>query len=399
MSDLQIIWIAACLLPVFFMQAGFALLESGSTRAKNAVNVLMKNYFGMCVSSLVFWSVGFGLLFGENVNGWFGTNQFLPRQFSPAEAVRFAYQILFAAISVTIVSGAVAERIRFPAYLIFTAFATAIIYPVFGSWAWNPQGWLRSIGFMDFAGATVVHSIGAWCALAGIIVLGPRLGRYSKTGESREIPGHNLSSVALGGFILWMGWFGFNGGSIDNLESGQLGRVLINTHLSGSAAAVCALLFHFLQKKPVLLSSSINASLAGLVSITACAATVSPVSAVMIGAAGGVFYLIGAVIMEKLLLDDVVNAVSVHGIAGIWGTLSVALFSEQPFSTSVLLAQLTGVVAAFVWAFSLAFLFFKLLDLTMGIRVSTLHEQRGLDYSEHHELGYPEFQKRLDSEI
>jgi Amt family ammonium transporter len=397
MSELQVIWMAMCVMLVFFMQAGFALLESGASRAKNSINVLMKNYMDMCLGGLIFWSVGFGLMFGDTSTGWLGTNHFFQQQFTTAEAVKLAYQTMFAATAATIVSGAVAERMHFSTYLIFSAFVTGIIYPVFGSWVWNEHGWLRALGFVDFAGSTVVHSIGGWCALAGIIVLGPRLGRYSRQGETREIPGHNLPLVALGGFILWLGWFGFNGGSISSLEKNNLGLVLLNTHLGGSAGALSALLFMYFRKQPVLLSATINGSIAGLVSITAGAAYLSPLAAIAVGFTGGVFYLLAVNMLDRLQLDDVVGAVAVHGVGGVWGTLAVALFPQDAFSFSTLLVQMTGIVACFVWAFPTAFLFFKLLDNYLGVRASTLDEQRGLDYTEHYEVGYPEFQKRLDS--
>lgn len=206
MSELQVIWVAVCVTLVFFMQAGFALLESGASRAKNSINVLMKNYMDMCLGGLIFWGVGFGLMFGDNPTGWLGSNQFFPQQFTSVEAVKLAYQTMFAATAATIVSGAVAERMHFITYLIFSVFVTAVIYPVFGSWAWNEHGWLTGLGFVDFAGSTVVHSVGGWCALAGIIVLGPRLGRYSRQGETREIPGITCRWWLWAG--LFCGWAG-----------------------------------------------------------------------------------------------------------------------------------------------------------------------------------------------
>ncbi|MDD5275693.1 MAG: ammonium transporter [Methylovulum sp.] len=398
MSELQLVWVAVCVVLVFFMQAGFAFLESGAARAKNSVNVLMKNYMDMCLGGILFWALGFGLMFGDNPTGWLGIDQFFSQQLTNTEAIKLAYQIMFAATAATIVSGAVAERMHFTAYLFFSAIVTGIIYPVFGSWTWNANGWLATLGFVDFAGSTVVHSIGGWCALAGIIVLGPRLGRYSRQGETREIPGHNLPFVALGGFILWMGWFGFNGGSISSLEQDNLGLILLNTHLGGCAGGLGALLFMYLKKRPILLSATINGSIAGLVSITAGAATLSPLTAIIAGLVGGVFYLIAVDLLDRFKLDDVVGAVAVHGVAGTWGTLAVALFPQGDFSFSALLVQLAGVVAGFLWAFPVAYGFFKLLDKSLGVKASTLHEQRGLDYTEHFEIGYPEFQKRLDAD-
>lgn len=397
MSDLQSIWVAMCVVLVFFMQAGFAFLEAGAARAKNSINVLMKNYMDMCLGGLIFWGFGFGLMFGDNITGWLGGSHFFPQQFTHVEAIKLAYQTMFAATAATIVSGAVAERMHFPAYLIFSGLVTGIIYPVFGSWTWNEHGWLTQLGFVDFAGSTVVHSIGGWCSLAGVIVLGPRLGRYSKRGETREIPGHNLPFVALGGFILWMGWFGFNGGSVSSLEKDNLGLVLINTHLGGCAGGLSALLLMYFKKQPVLMSATVNGSIAGLVSITAGAAYLTPFAAVLVGFIGGILYVLGTGLLDRLQLDDVVGAIAVHGFGGAWGTLAVALFPQATFSFSAFLVQLTGVVVAFLWAFPMSFLFFKLLDAWLGVRASTLHEQRGLDYTEHYEIGYPEFQKRLDS--
>ncbi len=398
MSELQLIWIAMCTALVFFMQAGFAFLESGAARAKNAINVLMKNYMDMCLGGLIFWGFGYGVMFGVNSTGWFGASQFAPESFTMAEAIKLAYQMMFAGAAATIVSGAVAERMHFPAYMIFSGLVTGVIYPIYGSWVWNEHGWLASLGFIDFAGSTVVHSIGAWCGLAGVMVLGPRLGRYSRSGESRDIPGHNLPYVALGGFILWIGWFGFNGGSISSFEKDNVGLVLLNTHLGGCAGGVSALFYMYWRKEPVLMSATVNGSLAGLVSVTASAAYITPLSAIMIGFIGAICYLLTVRLLDKYQLDDVVGAFAVHGAAGVWGTLAVAIFIKSGFSWHGLAVQALGVVMAFVWAFPLAFIFFKLLDKTIGIKASTLHQQRGLDYTEHFEIGYPEFQKRLDSE-
>ncbi|CAG1021018.1 partial Ammonium transporter, partial [Patescibacteria group bacterium] len=275
MSELQVIWTALCVVLVFFMQAGFAFLEAGAARAKNSVNVMMKNYMDMCLGAVIFWAVGYGFMYGDSL-GWLGTTSFFPNNFDSNKAIHLAYQTMFAATAATIVSGAVAERIHFFAYLLFSATVSGIIYPVFGSWVWNEHGWLKQLGFVDFAGSTVVHSIGGWCALAGIMVLGSRLGRYSRQGEAREIPGHNLTLVALGSFILWMGWFGFNGGSIANLATDNLGMVLFNTHLGGSAGALGAMIFMSMRKQPVLLSRTLNGSIAGLVSITAGVVHFSP---------------------------------------------------------------------------------------------------------------------------
>jgi len=397
MDVMQLIWVAVCVGLVFFMQAGFAFVESGAARAKNAVNVLMKNYLDMCLGGILFWALGYGIMFGNNPTGFIGIDQFFLAELNTGDAIKMSFQIMFAATSATIVSGAVAERMHFSAYLIFSGLVTCLIYPIFGSWTWNSQGWLAKWGFIDFAGSTVVHSIGAWCALAGVMVLGPRLGRYGKNKEIRDIPGHNLPYVALGGFILWLGWFGFNGGSIASLEKDNLGLVLLNTHLGGCAGGMGTILYMYVRKQPVLMSATVNGSLAGLVSITAGAAYVTPLSAILIGVVSGVIYLHVLKLLDHYQIDDVVGAVAVHGGGGAWGTLAVALFHKDGLAWPQVGVQLVGIGAGFLWAFPLAYLFFTLLRHSIGVRASTLHEQRGLDYTEHFELGYPEFQKRLDA--
>lgn len=396
MSDVQVVWMAICVALVFFMQAGFAFLEAGAARAKNSVNVMMKNYMDMCLGAVIFWAAGYGLMYGDSVAGFLGSSRFFLAKISTEEAMHLAYQTMFAATAATIVSGAVAERIHFGAYLIFSCLVSGFIYPIFGGWVWNQHGWLAELGFVDFAGSTVVHSVGGWCSLAGIMVLGPRLGRYAKSGEAREIPGHNLPLVVLGAFILWLGWFGFNGGSIQSLEKDNLGLVLFNTHLGGAAGALGAMLLMGLKKQPVLVTRAVNGSIAGLVSITAGVNHFSPLASLIVGLVGGMFYCLGVDFLDRRQLDDTVGAVSVHGLSGIWGTLAVALFPETTFNVNALMIQLAGIVACFCWVFPMALLFFKLLDKLIGIRASTLHEQRGLDYSEHYEVAYPEFQKRLD---
>ena len=248
--NLNTVWVVTAAVLVFFMQAGFALLESGSTRAKNSINVMMKNFIDVCLATLVFWTVGYGLMFGTNSTGWFGTSQFMLNQAGESDYTMLLFQSMFAATAATIVSGAIAERTKFTSYIVCAVLLCAFIYPVYGSWVWNSGGWLAEKGFVDFAGSTVVHSIGGWCALAAAIVIGPRLGRFDReTGEPREIPGHNLSLVALGGFILWLGWFGFNAGS--TLEASQsIGLIALNTHLAACAGALGTLVFSILFRQP-----------------------------------------------------------------------------------------------------------------------------------------------------
>lgn len=403
-TDLQLIvnsmWVVLCGVLVFFMQAGFALIESGSVRSKNTVNVLMKNYMDCCIGALVFWLVGFGLMFGVNQTGWIGLSHFAPADMADWDWTMLFFQTMFAATAATIASGAMAERIHFIAYLLVTIFVCGLIYPVFGSWAWGGMfgggGWLKSMGFIDFAGSTVVHSIGGWVALAGIIILGPRLGRFSRDGKAHHIPGHNLGLVALGGFILWLAWFGFNAGSTINADV-SIGKIALNTHLAACASAVAYMLVAVIRGKAILLTSTINASLGGLVAITAGCATMSPVFAIITGLFAGVIVTYLPMLLEKMKIDDVVDAFTVHTGCGIWGTLAVALFMEnQLFNMALLKVQAIGVGMAAIWGFGVALIVFKVLDIVLGgLRVSRQHEQRGLDYTEHAELGYPEFQKEL----
>lgn len=387
----NMLWIATAGALVFLMQAGFALLESGMSRAKNSLNVVMKNYMDVCIGTLIFWAVGYGLMFGANSSGWFGTDGFFINDAEPMTWGVILFQTMFAATAVTIASGAMAERTRYNAYLIGALVITGFIYPVFGSWVWNSDGWLAKMGFIDFAGSTVVHSVGAWCALAGIIVVGPRLGRFGPRGEPREIRGHNLTLVALGGFILWFGWFGFNGGSTLS-ASVDIGLINLNTQLAASAGAVATVLLASIMGRPVLLTETINGSLAGLVGITAGCATMSPGFAIVTGLIAGVVCVFGQQLLLRMKLDDVVGAVSVHGFAGAWGTIAAGIFYlEDPFNSTRILVQVIGVISAFAWAFLTALSLYLLIAMFIGLRASAMHEQRGLDLTEHAEIGYPEF--------
>ncbi|WP_407307983.1 ammonium transporter [Acinetobacter sp.] len=395
--SLDSVWVVMGGILVFFMQAGFALVESGSVRSKNTVNVLMKNYMDACLGGLVFWLVGFGLMFGVNTSGWIGTTHFAPNVMEDWHWNLLFFQMMFAATATTIASGAMAERIHFIAYVVSAAVVSGLIYPIFGSWAWGSifdgSGWLKALGFIDFAGSTVVHSIGGWVALAGIIVLGPRLGRFGRNGQSHHLAGHNLPLVALGGFILWLAWFGFNAASTVN-ASVSIGRIALNTHLAACTGAVAYMLYAMIRGKAILMKTTINASLGGLVGITAGCATMSPIFAVLTGAIAGLLVSTLPTLMEKLKLDDVVDAVTVHGFCGAWGTVAAGLFFETDlFNLHIILIQVLGVLVAFAWGFGIALIVFKVLEKILGgLRVSTQHEQRGLDYTEHAELSYPEFQ-------
>jgi ammonium transporter, Amt family len=390
---INLVWVGICTALVFFMQAGFALVEGGLSRAKNSINVIMKIYLGTCFIGVSFWAVGYGLAFGTSIEGIIGSSGFAPQKLGATDAVGLLYQMMFATTAVTIVSGAVAERMRYGAYLSFAVLMALVIYPVYAHWAWNPGGWLKTMGFVDLAGDGAVHSVGAWCSLAGLLALGPRLGRFGKNGEVRDIPGHNLPMVALGGFILWLGWFGFNGGSISGVEGGQLGTVLLNTYLGGCAGGIGALAFMRFTGRPILMSASVNGSLCGLVALTAGAATLNPVTSIVTGLLAGALCTWGAEALRARRIDDTVDAIAVHGLGGTWGLVAAGLFFEgDMFSGNRVMVQALGAVAAFAWAFPMAYVFFKLVDKMIGLRAPTLNEQRGLDYTEHHEIGYPEFQ-------
>ena len=390
-AAVDMIWLVTASALVFLMQAGFALLEAGMSRTKNTLNVAMKNYMDVCIGTLVFWAVGYGLMFGDNPTGFFGMDQFLIEDGDATTYGTLLFQTMFAATAVTIASGAMAERTRFNAYLIGALFITAIIYPVFGSWVWNADGWLAKLGFIDFAGSTVVHSVGAWTALAGIIILGPRLGRFDKSGRPRDIRGHNLTLVALGGFILWFGWFGFNGGST-LAASTDIALINLNTQLAAASGAVATMLMAVFLRRPILLTETVNGSIAGLVAITAGCASMTPLYAVITGLVGGIVCTVGMHSLTALRLDDVVGAVSAHGFAGAWGTLAAGLFyADNMFNSEIITIQLVGIFACFIWTFSTALIMYFAIDLLMGLRAPALHEQRGLDLSEHAEIGYPEF--------
>lgn len=396
--SMDTVWVITAGALVFFMQAGFAFVESGMARSKNAVNVIMKNYTDVCFGTLVFWLVGYGLMFGSNPTGWFGIDHFMLHDASAHELAFLFFQTMFAATAATIASGAMAERTSYWPYIIGSMVITGFIYAIYGSWAWGShysgQGWLAKMGFIDFAGSTVVHSIGGWAALAGIIVVGPRLGKFGPNGEVRTIPGHNLSSVALGGFILWLGWFGFNAGSTV-AATVEIGPIAMNTHLAAAAGAAGAVIMMAISYGRVYMTTTVNGSLAGLVGITSGCATMQPGWAVVTGLVAGMIIVVGDRLLERFKLDDVVGAVSVHGFAGAWGTLAAGMFKTGDlFNVDQIGVQIIGIAAAFLWAFPVSLLTYWVLDLLIGMRANSQHEQRGLDFTEHHEVGYPEFQQK-----
>ncbi len=392
------LWTLVAATLVFFMQAGFAMVEAGFTRAKNSVNIMMKNLMDFSMGSIAFYTIGFGLMFGATNTGWFGTSDFFLSGWSPDGdpwvLAFWMFQCVFAATAATIVSGAMAERTKFTSYLIYSLFLCAFIYPIFGSWAWgsllNGSGWLEKLGFIDFAGSTVVHSVGGWAALAGAIVLGPRIGKYGPKGEVRAIPGHNIPIAALGVFILWMGWFGFNPGSTTTADK-SIAMIFVNTNMSAAAGAILAMITSWAMFKKPDVGMSLNGALAGLVGITAGCANVGPLSSIIIGAIAGVLVVISVVTIDRMHIDDPVGAVSVHGVCGAWGTLAAGLFNMGGTTIKIISTQLIGIGAAFIWAFGVAFILFKVIDLTVGLRVSEKEEMEGLDIGEHGANAYHDF--------
>jgi Amt family ammonium transporter len=412
---LNTVWVLIAAFLVFFMQAGFALVEAGMTRAKNTVNIFFKNTIDFVVATLAFWAIGYAFMFGTDAGGLIGTSGFAldPTTAAGQEDVAglpvmafWFFQLVFAGTAATIVSGAMAERTRFIAYLCYSFLISAFIYPIAAHWIWG-GGWLSTLGttttitggtsFRDFAGSTVVHSIGGWIALLGAIALGPRLGRFTKDGKAKAIPGHSIALVVLGVFILWFGWFGFNPGSqlaADGANADAIALVAANTNLAAAAGGLAAMLLAwFFIKKPDL-GSTLNGVLAGLVAVTAPCAFISPVSAVIIGAVGGVIVVLGVMLLERVKVDDPVSAVPVHLMNGIWGTLAVGLFATDTGLLTTgqpgqLIAQVIGIVAVGTWCVATGGLMFFALKKTIGLRVSREEELAGLDYHEHGSAAYP----------
>lgn len=397
-TNADYVWTLIAAALVFFMQAGFAMVEAGFTRAKNAVNIMMKNLMDFSMGSLFFWAIGFGLMFGTSKTGFFGTTGFFLSDFEvggdPWVLAFWMFQVVFAATAATIVSGAMAERTKFTGYLIYSAVLSALIYPIFGSWAWgslfNGSGWLEGLGFIDFAGSTVVHSVGGWAALAGAIVLGPRIGKFTKDGHVKPILGHNIPMAALGVFILWIGWFGFNPGSTTAANT-DIAMIFVNTNLAAATGCVLAMIVSWVKFGKPEVGMSLNGALAGLVGITAGCANVTPGSAIMIGAVAGILVVFAVLFFDKIRVDDPVGAVSVHGVCGAWGTLAAGIFNIGGTSIKILSVQCIGIVSCFAWTFCTAFILFKVIDATMGLRVSPEEEMEGLDSTEHGGNAYPDF--------
>tara|TARA_B100000315_G_scaffold258564_1_gene311199 strand:- start:161 stop:1510 length:1350 start_codon:yes stop_codon:yes gene_type:complete len=405
---LDTVWTLLAAVLVFFMQAGFAMVETGFTRAKNACNIMMKNLMDFSIGSIGYWAIGFGVMFGASAFGLFGSDGFFLSAANTStgdgqwQFAFWIFQAVFAATAATIVSGAMAERTKFTSYLIYSVFITAIIYPVVGHWIWG-GGWLSEKGMIDFAGSTVVHSVGGWAALIGAMLLGPRLGKYNKDGSANAIAGHNIPLAGLGVFILWFGWFGFNAGSTTAGTDLSIAVIAVTTNLAAAAGAIMAMFTAWLRFGKPDTSMSLNGALAGLVAITAGCANVSPLSAIIIGGLGGIIVVLSVEFIDKVLkIDDPVGAVSVHGVCGAWGTLAVGLFAQEAYGgvnglffgggMGQLVTQIIGIVAVFFWVSIAALIVFGLIKATVGLRVSKEEELKGLDIGEHGMESYSGFQ-------
>lgn len=418
--SLDTMWLLVAAFLVFFMQAGFALLEAGFTRSKNVVNIMMKNMMDFSMAAIAFWAIGWGIAYGTSAGGFIGTDAFF-LGYDPEEAgaapvlASWLFQVVFAGTAATIVSGAMAERTKFASYLIYSAIISVIIYPVVVHWVWSGSGWLNTYsgstdgnwGFTDFAGSTVVHSVGGWAALMGAVILGPRIGRFAADGKAQPIPGHNLALGALGVFILWLGWYGFNPGSqlalSSQADANAVALVAVNTTLAAAAGALGAMFTTWFKSGKPDLGMTLNGVIGGLVAITAPCAYVTPLASVIIGFVAGPLIVFSAGWLEALKIDDPVGAVPAHLVNGVWGTLAVGLFATIEGNTgtlglfasggdmTLLIAQIVGVVAVGVWTVVTSGALFYIIKATIGLRVSAEEEQVGLDIGEHGSVAYPDF--------
>jgi Amt family ammonium transporter len=418
------LWTLIAGMLVFFMNLGFGMVESGLCRAKNCVNILAKNFIVFGISSIAFLVIGWGIMFGDG-NPYFGTSGIWMvggADNSPASGdaysgvytsiawatvplwTKFFFQLVFAGTAATIVSGAVAERIKFLSFVVFSFVMVGVVYPVTGHWIWG-GGWLSGLGFWDFAGSTVVHSVGGWAALAGVLVLGPRLGKFGKDGRVNPIPGHNMTAATIGVFVLWLGWFGFNPGSTMAADALAIGHIAVTTNTAAAAASLSALVTAILLLGKPDLSMIMNGCLAGLVAITAPCAWVSVGSALVIGLVAGALVVVSVLAFDKIRVDDPVGALSVHLVNGIWGTLAVGLFADSSAAPVAgpanglfagggigqLVNQMIGVGAAGIYAFAISLVAFSVIKGVMGLRVSEEEEYEGLDVGEHGMSAYPDF--------
>lgn len=407
------VWVIVMGSLVMFMQAGFAMVESGFCRVKNVLNLIAKNLIDFCLGSIIFMAFGFSLMFGTDTYGIFGKGGWflMGSNYDVTRLELFFFQLMFAATAATIVSGAVAERIKFKAYLWYTIAVSAIIYPIYGHWVWG-GGWLSKLpfglGHLDFAGSGVVHVVGGLIGLAGAMVLGARHGRFDENGKAKSIPPHSILIAGIGTFILWFGWLGFNAGSTLSAHELRLSAIAVNTTLAAGAGAVAAMFFTFWRTRRWNVSMMLNGTLAGLVAITAPCAWVTPLASIIIGAIGGLVMIASTAFLERRRIDDPVGAVSVHGASGLWGLLAVGLFADGtygnyttklPYAVGLfngggfdqLIAQVIGMAAVCLWAFLMGYALFWALNKWFGIRVSAEEEEKGLDLFEHEGTAYPYF--------
>ena len=386
------LWIVIAGILVMFMQPGFMLVETGFTRSKNSVNIVMKNFMDFSVGAVSYWAFGFALAYGgTTLGGFLAYGNF----FLEGDSITYFFQVVFAATAATIVSGAVAERTKFSAYLLFQPFICGVIYPIVTHWVWSGQGWLGDLGFIDFAGSGVVHMVGGFAALAGVQIVGPRIGKYDDDGNPQVIPGSSMVAGALGVFILWFGWYGFNVGSALAAVDVNLAAIAVTTTLSAASGSITAMYTSMISGKPNV-GMTLNGALAGLVGITAGCANVNNLGAVLIGLVSGVLVVYSINFLEKRGFDDAVGAISVHGICGIWGVLAVAIFDTADGlvyggGTTLFGPQLIGILAIGAWAYGTSFLVFKIIDSTVGLRVTAEEEIAGLDASEHGTSAYGDF--------
>jgi ammonium transporter, Amt family len=402
-QSIDMIWLIIAAVLVFFMQAGFAMVEIGLTRAKNAGNIIMKNLMDFCAGAVVFWAAGWALMYGSSAGGFAGTTEFFLKGADPVLFRDWMFQVVFAATAATIVSGAMAERTKFSAYLICTVFISGLIYPISGHWIWG-GGWLAEMGFYDFAGSAAVHAVGGWAALAGALTLGPRIGKYVRVdGRTtvRAIPGHSLTLASLGVFILWFGWYGFNAGSTLSGTDSAIASIAVTTTLGACMGTLGSMALSWMLFGKPDVSMTLNGTLAGLVGITASAAAVSPLSACVIGLVSGLLAVLSVEFIDKVLtVDDPVGAVSVHGVCGVWGTLAVGLFADTNEisglfyggGSSQLKVQFIGAAAVSAWSLGVSLLLFLLVKAAAGLRVTEDEELSGLDISEHGCESYSGFQ-------
>lgn len=400
-AGMDTMWIILCAALVLFMEAGFAFLEAGFIRAKNSLNIVMKVFTDTTVGMLGYFSIGFGLMYGMNFIGIIGISGFFLYGNLDHIDLRvpipafFIFQAAFAMVVASIISGAVAERMKFSSYIVFTFLCTAFMYPIAGHWIWGDGGWLGNLGMLDFAGSAAVHALGGWAALAAVLVLGPRTGKYNSDGSANVLPAHNLHLAFLGTFILWLGWFGFNPGSTLSGLDLSIGHIALTTNLAAAAGGATGILFTMRRYGKADPSMAANGALAGLVSVTAGCAFVSPISALFMGAVGGILVVLAVEFFDKIKADDPVGAIAVHGVGGVWGIIAVGLFATEGGlfyggGAYLLMVQVLGVLSVSLWAFGVTFVIFKLLKATMGIRVTLQEEMEGLDITEHGISAYSE---------